>query len=876
MGTLCFLVGSLWLGTLSFSTGTGYAALNPTLSAPLITLGTLPPEEADGPFQNWKNRNKYFLVVGVTETGLPDTALPFTQVDATAIATALTERGYQPLITDQPILTGNAATRSAIIKAVKTSHQGKYEDDIIAIYFTGHASVGTNDLWLQTYGQEELGEGQGIALAELVTRTRFKEGHAAFEGELVIIIDTCFSGQGTLSQSLTLGELGRHTTIFSGSTSTQASFPLNAPDLPKMSAFTYSLLQAMGPQWEHADWDGDGMLRFAEIQIFSKNLLRAFWQTKKVDALMEPELFNANQEQFLAYRRDKVRALHTPYRIALQTEEVNKALAAHLQTLGPNPKAKPKVPQKAQALAKGLQPAPDDYYSQSIQATAEGRLDDARALFVKADQQSRAREQEEEAKRQQALQHQQEAQAAKQAEQKKRYDLYLARARMEAYDGKFTDAFSWYLQAANLRPPSELDLINEIGLAGLRAGNYPEAEPYLRHALEQREKELDPDHPDIGISLNSLARLNHAQGKYAEAEPLFLRALRLTEAALGPDHPIVGIHLNNLAGLYLAQGKYAEAEPLMHRALRLTEAAFGPDHPKVGIRLNNLAELFRTQGKYTDAEPLMHRSLRLTETAFGPNHPHVAIALNNLAELFRTQGKYTDAEPLFHRVLQIDETALGPHHPDVAIDLNNLAGLYLTQGKYAEAEPLMHRALRLTEAALGPDHPKVGIRLNNLALLYKKQGKYAEAEPLFHRALKIDEAALGANHPDVAIDLNNLAVLYKVQGRYAEAEPLYHRALKIDEAALGPNHPTVGMRLNNLARLYQDQGKYADAEPLFQHSFWILLKRLGPDHPTVATIFNNYQAFLKTSGQASDPETVIRKLQAAQAIDAKSPSTPVP
>ncbi len=206
----------LWF---SGPTPTLQAALEPKLPQPLMTLGTLPPEKADGPFQHWHHRQKYFLVVGVNETGLPDTDLPFTQVDATEIAKALTELGYQPLLTDQPILTGKEATRSAIIKAVKTSHQGKNEDDIIAIYFTGHASVGTKDLWLQTYGQDELGEGQGIALSELVTRTRFKEGEAAFEGELVIIVDTCFSGKGALSQSLTLGELGRNTTIFSAGTS---------------------------------------------------------------------------------------------------------------------------------------------------------------------------------------------------------------------------------------------------------------------------------------------------------------------------------------------------------------------------------------------------------------------------------------------------------------------------------------------------------------------------------------------------------------------------------------------------------------------------------------------------------------------------------
>ena len=104
-------------------------------------------------------------------------------------------------------------------------------------------------------------------------------------------------------------------------------------------------------------------------------------------------------------------------------------------------------------------------------------------MFIKADQQSQTREHAEETRRLQALTQQQQAEAAKQAERDKRYDLYLARARMETYDGKFTDAFTWYQKTARIRPPSATDLINEIGLAGLRAGKYPEAELYLQQAL---------------------------------------------------------------------------------------------------------------------------------------------------------------------------------------------------------------------------------------------------------------------------------------------------------------------------------------------------------------------------------------------------------
>ena len=337
------------------------------------------------------------------------------------------------------------------------------------------------------------------------------------------------------------------------------------------------------------------------------------------------------------------------------------------------------------------------------------------------------------------------AEAAARRETEKQGDNYLARAQIAIYAGQFTEAFSQYQRAAKISPPSTSELLNEMG----RAGKYPGARPYLTQALQQREQDLNPGHPDVAISLN------------------------------------------NLAELYRAQGKYVEAEPLYQRVIAIFETALGPEHPNVAPALNNLARLYQTQGKYAKAEPLYQRALRIDETALGPNHPDVAIDLNNLAEFYRDKGKYAEAEPLFQQALRIREAALDATHPDVGQSLNNLAELYRALGKYAEAELLYRRALSITRAALGPQHPLVAIRLNNLALLLKIQGKYTEAEPLYQRALRIDEAALGPNHPDLAIRLKNLANLYRDQGKYTKAEPLFQRSFWIFHKNLGPDHPTV-------------------------------------------------------------------------------------
>jgi tetratricopeptide (TPR) repeat protein len=79
--------------------------------------------------------------------------------------------------------------------------------------------------------------------------------------------------------------------------------------------------------------------------------------------------------------------------------------------------------------------------------------------------------------------------------------------------------------------------------------------------------QLNPDHPDVALSLNNLALVYHTQGRYAEAEPLFKQALMIGEKTLGLDHPTFVTFLNNYEGLLRQTSRQAEAEQLITRVL---------------------------------------------------------------------------------------------------------------------------------------------------------------------------------------------------------------------------------------------------------------------------------------------------------------------
>jgi tetratricopeptide (TPR) repeat protein/CHAT domain-containing protein len=423
-------------------------------------------------------------------------------------------------------------------------------------------------------------------------------------------------------------------------------------------------------------------------------------------------------------------------------------------------------------------------------------------------------------------------------------------------------AIADYNRAIGINPQYALAYANLANVYKAQA-RYADAEPLFKRALAIREKELGPNHLDVGRSLNSLALLYQAQARYADAEPLYKRVLSMREKALGPDHLDLAQSLHNLAWLYQAQARYVDAESLYKRALAIYEKAHGPDHPNVTQTVNNLGVLYQAQGRHADAESLYKRSLAIREKALGPDHPDVAQSLNNLAWLYQGQAHYADAEPLYKRALSIREKALGPDHPNVASSIHSLAWLYQALGRYADAEPLYKRALSIREKALGSDHPDVSGTLNNLAILYQIQGRYGDAEPLYKRSLVMREKALGPDHHAVALSLGNLAYLDQLRGRYADAEPLYKRSLAIYEKALGPDHPEVGRTLGNLAWLYRSQARYAAAEPLYKRALAIREKALGPDHPDVANSLINLASLYQKSGKPEDAVANARRATSA-------------
>jgi tetratricopeptide (TPR) repeat protein len=107
--------------------------------------------------------------------------------------------------------------------------------------------------------------------------------------------------------------------------------------------------------------------------------------------------------------------------------------------------------------------------------------------------------------------------------------------------------------------------------------------------------------------LNNLAGNCRHKGQYKEAEPLFKRALEINEKALGPDHPDTALSLHNLATLYASRGNFFNAAPLLARALATAERALGVEHPDVAKFAESYSQVLEKLGRGYEAHKVRTR-----------------------------------------------------------------------------------------------------------------------------------------------------------------------------------------------------------------------------------------------------------------------------
>ena len=98
-------------------------------------------------------------------------------------------------------------------------------------------------------------------------------------------------------------------------------------------------------------------------------------------------------------------------------------------------------------------------------------------------------------------------------------------------------------------------------------GDYREAEPHAKRAVELCCRVLGDEHPDSLQAMKGLATVFYWDGRYAEAESLQLDTLQTETRVLGEEHPQTLGSMCSLAAVYCGQGRFDDAEPLIVKAV---------------------------------------------------------------------------------------------------------------------------------------------------------------------------------------------------------------------------------------------------------------------------------------------------------------------
>ena len=318
----------------------------------------------------------------------------------------------------------------------------------------------------------------------------------------------------------------------------------------------------------------------------------------------------------------------------------------------------------------------------------------------------------------------------------------------------------WTAENAVARAGAPADLTAalraKLGDVYWRQGKYAQARSLHEQALQvYREQLIGADSLLVANSYWSLGRIYWAEGQYQPARDYIQQALEIHERELGPEHPDVGKLWGNIGTILAQQYQYAEARPYLERALVIAERALGEDHPDVAGLLNNVADALGEEGQYQRAREHFQRALTVFEKIHGPEHPNVGICHQNLGEMSRKQGHHQEALPLYARALTIFEGALGNDHPFVAFPLTGIGETHLALGDARAAREALERALALRTRHQGPasDRARTEFALAQALVLARTPALRARARALASEArARFVEAGPGFTEQVAEID----------------------------------------------------------------------------------------------------------------------------
>ena len=265
-------------------------------------------------------RKQYRLVIGVGEFNDGVTPpLEFVRPTVARIDKELAQLHFAslPKLRDSP-LTGSAATKDAIVDALKEMEKLLTPEDLGIIYYIGHGipTLDNKDLSLAVFDRP-VGPTDGLRFSDILGIFENSETLKQISQipHLIIVLDTCFSGNVAMGPSIEVATkngvqrviaienaiVPEKITLLTATADGDnvKSFELTGP---KESAYGYFFARALSDDWKCADVDSpDGIMTVEELNVYLTERLTLAHDNNEMQGSMTPQILEREKKVFLAY-----------------------------------------------------------------------------------------------------------------------------------------------------------------------------------------------------------------------------------------------------------------------------------------------------------------------------------------------------------------------------------------------------------------------------------------------------------------------------------------------------------------------------------------------------------------------------------------------
>jgi tetratricopeptide (TPR) repeat protein len=325
-------------------------------------------------------------------------------------------------------------------------------------------------------------------------------------------------------------------------------------------------------------------------------------------------------------------------------------------------------------------------------------------------------------------------------------------------------AFEKAWQLAQVTPthnPVRYDILKRLASVRAAAGEFADADNYLRLAIDWRENTPGQNDSKIAGDLLLSAALCRNMKNYDRADAILNRVLAIHVLAFGFDSTAVADDYSRMAQIDMDKKDLPMAASSLNAALTIRKKLAGPLDVSLVPDLDRLGEVSTTMRRYDKAEEAYRRALVIRETLYGKEHADLLSTVDGLAYALFGQKKYDEAEPLYQRLIPLWVWSVGAEHPMVAIALDKVAAFYADQKKYGQAKEAAGRANAIRAYCLATglaeqaaeqlaEHNQPGARdlyRRALAVLDPPSPVYQELRATIEGALKLLEAPLPRKQP---------------------------------------------------------------------------------------------------------------------------------